>query len=142
MVLSLATQNAISLALAAGPGTNNQNYLAAYNAISSDIRASGGFNTGTLNWFAQAGLVNTNAFNPTAQGTYIWAYTIGAAQVQGAMLTQADMQAASDRIAATVFNQLRTGNFIFSDNIGDPINFAPRTIINVDAGAGLAELSA
>jgi hypothetical protein len=37
MVLSLSTQTAINLAATAGPGANNQNYLAAYTAISNDI---------------------------------------------------------------------------------------------------------
>jgi hypothetical protein len=49
MTLSQSTQNAINLALQDGPGPNNQNYIAAYNAISADINSNGGFNSGTTN---------------------------------------------------------------------------------------------
>lgn len=66
MVLSPDTQAAISRALT-GPGPNNENYKAAYDAISRDISDHGGFNSGTLNWFAQAGLINTQAFSPSAR---------------------------------------------------------------------------
>jgi hypothetical protein len=58
MTLSQPTQNAINLALQDGPGPNNQNYVAAYNAISADINSNEGFNTGTTNWFSLAGSVN------------------------------------------------------------------------------------
>lgn len=82
MVLSPSTQNAIDFARAAGPGANNQNYLAAYSAISNDIRNNGGFDSGTLNWFSLAGLVNTQNFSSSAAGSYIWNYTIAAAKAQ------------------------------------------------------------
>jgi hypothetical protein len=111
MVLSPSTQAAINLAVTAGPGPQNQNYFAAYNAISSDIAANGGFNSGTLNWFAQAGFVNTQAFGSSAIGTYIWSYTTAAAQAQGTTITNNDLQAASNRIADTVFRQLQLSDF-------------------------------
>ncbi len=57
-VLSATTQNAINLAVSSGPGLNNQNYITAYNAISADIQTNGNVNSGTANWFAQAGLIN------------------------------------------------------------------------------------
>jgi hypothetical protein len=47
MTLSQSTQDAISVARSQGPGTNNQNYIAAYNAISGDISSHGGFDPGT-----------------------------------------------------------------------------------------------
>jgi hypothetical protein len=53
IILSQSTQDKINLALAAGPGANNQNYFAAYNAISADITSHGKFSYGTLNWFSQ-----------------------------------------------------------------------------------------
>jgi hypothetical protein len=43
MVLSESTQRAINVAVTAGPGANNQNSLAAYNAIAADIRSQDGF---------------------------------------------------------------------------------------------------
>jgi hypothetical protein len=61
MTLSQSTQDAINLALQT-PGTNNQNYVAAYNAISADINSNGGFNSGTTNSFALAGSVNGQQF--------------------------------------------------------------------------------
>ena len=36
ITLNSATQQAINLALTAGPGTNNENYIAAYNAVAAD----------------------------------------------------------------------------------------------------------
>ncbi len=124
IVLSQSTQNKINFAMTTGPGVNNQNYVAAYNAISSEINANGGFNPGTQNWFSQAGPINGQASNPTAPGTYIWNYTTAAAQAQGTTLTSSDLQAASNKIARTVFEQLQTSGFLFSDNSSDPINFA------------------
>jgi hypothetical protein len=56
ITLSPATQATIINAINYGPGINNQNYAAAYSAIYSDLKAYGGFNSGTLNWFSQAGL--------------------------------------------------------------------------------------
>jgi hypothetical protein len=88
MVLSQATQAAIQTAINAGPGANNQNYLAAYTAIYKDIAANDAFNTGTVKWFQQAGQVNTQAFNPNAAGTYIWNYTTAAAKSEGVTLSQ------------------------------------------------------
>jgi hypothetical protein len=142
ILLSQSTQEKINLAVAAGPGPNNQNYLAAYNAISNDINVNGGVNPGTSYWFSLAGAINTQQFSASAPGTYIWNYTIAAAQAQGTTLTASDMQAASNRIAATVFDQLKESNFVLSDDASIRINFAPKTIIEVDAGSGLAELSA
>lgn len=142
MILSQSTQDAINRAIAEGPGANNQNYLAAYSAIYADISAHGGFNSGALNWFSQAGLVNTQAFSPNASGTYIWAYTKAAAATQGVNISDSDIQSASNKIADAVFHQLSDIGFSFSDNPGDRNNFAPTSIIRDDAGAGLAELSA
>jgi RTX calcium-binding nonapeptide repeat (4 copies)/FG-GAP-like repeat len=141
MTLSSSTQNAINVALTVGPGPNNQNYLAAYTAISSDIKSNGGFDSGTLNWFAQAGLVNTQAFTPSAAGTYIWNYTIAAAQAQGTNLSVSDIQVASNTIADTVFRQLQRSGFVFTDNSSSPENFAPTSIVRIDAGSGLEKLS-
>jgi hypothetical protein len=97
MVLSEATQTAIQTALNEGPGTNNQNYLAAYTAIYNDIAGNGEFNTGTVKWFQQAGQVNTQAFHPNAAGTYIWNYTIAATKSEGVALTDGDCRAAQAR---------------------------------------------
>jgi hypothetical protein len=141
IILSQSTQDKINLAATAGPGANNQNYFAAYNAVSNEIAASGGFNTGTINWFSQAGQINSQAFSPTAPGTYIWNYTTAAAKAQGTILTTSDLQTASNNIAGTVFGQLIRSGFVFSDNSSDPINFAPKTIVQIDAGAGLSTLS-
>ena len=43
IILSQSTQDKINLAIAAGPGANNQNYFAAYTAVSNELSASGGF---------------------------------------------------------------------------------------------------
>src|SRR3954470_9776389 len=123
IILSQATQNAIDLAVTVGPGVNNQNYLAAYNAISNEIKATGSFNSGTLNWFSMAGTVNSQQYAASAAGTYIWNYTIAAAKAQGTTLTADDLQQASNAIAKTVFEQLMAAHFVFSDNPLDPTNF-------------------
>jgi hypothetical protein len=47
MTLSPDTQQAISNAIALGPGENNLNYWAAYNSIASDLASHGNFNAGT-----------------------------------------------------------------------------------------------
>jgi hypothetical protein len=62
MTLSQSTQDAINLAINQGPGVNNQNYVAAYNAIYEDISSSGGFNSGTVNWFSLAATINSQQF--------------------------------------------------------------------------------
>ena len=142
IILSQSTQDKINFAISAGPGANNQNYLAAYNAVNSEISANGGFDAGTANWFSKAGQINTQAFNSSAVGTYVWNYTIAAARAEGTTLTAGDMQAASNKIAETVFGQLRDSGFHFSDNPSDQINFAPRSIVQIDAVAGINELSA
>jgi hypothetical protein len=128
IVLSQSTQDKINIAITAGPGANNQNYFAAYNAINSEINANGGFDPGTANWFAKAGQINTQAFSSSAVGTYVWNYTIAAARAEGTTLTTGDTQGGSNKIAATVFAQLQDSGFRFSDNPADPINFAPKTI--------------
>jgi hypothetical protein len=66
--LNQSTRDKIQYALDNGPGTNNQNYRAAYDAIYNEIN-NAGVDPGTLNWFAQAGMINQHASNPTAQGT-------------------------------------------------------------------------
>ena len=141
IILSQSTQDKINLAIAAGPGANNQNYFAAYTAVSNELSASGGFNSGTVNWFSQAGEINSQAFRPSASGTYIWNYTTAAAKAQGTTITTGDLQTASNKIGRTVFEQLKDSNFVFSDNAFDRINFAPKTIVQIDAGAGLGTLS-
>src|SRR5262249_42722594 len=84
--LSQNTQNLINTAISSGPGTNNVNYLNAYNAIYSDLKANGNINPGTLNWFSQAGEVNTQLFSPSAAGTFIWNYTESAVASAGGTL--------------------------------------------------------
>jgi hypothetical protein len=88
MTLSQTTQDAITNAINNGPGSNNQNYVAAYNAIYNDIAANGEFNGGTLQWFNLAPTVNAQAFQPSAAGTFIWNYTMAAAATEGVTLTQ------------------------------------------------------
>jgi hypothetical protein len=140
--LSANTQALINAAVADGPGTNNANYLAAYNAIYSDIEANGGVNSGTAYWFSQAGLVNTQLFSPNATGTYIWTFTEAAVASEGGTATNAVMQAASNKIGATVFQDLQSNDFVFSDNPSATVNFSPTQIINVDAGAGFGVIQA
>jgi hypothetical protein len=141
MTLSQSTQDAISVARTQGPGTNNQNYVAAYNAISGDISSHGGFDPGTTYWFSLAGSINGQQFNPSPAGTFIYNYTKAAAQSEGTTLTQAQMQQASDKIASTVFNDLDRAGYVFSDQPvqGQP-DFSPKSIIATDAGSGLDEL--
>jgi len=143
MTLSQSTQSAINVAIQQGPGTNNQNYVAAYNAIYADISAQGGFNSGTVTWFSQAGQINGQQFNPTAAGTFIYNYTMAAAQSEGTTLTMPQMQQASNTIASTVFTDLANDGFVFSDTPapGLPNDFSPSSIIQRDAGSGLAVLS-
>jgi hypothetical protein len=139
--LSPTTQNLIKLALSQGPGTSNTNYLNAYNAVYNDIVANGKVNQGTLLWFQQAGLVDTEAFPPgSAQGTFIWNYTKAAALAEGAIITDAELQAASNQIAFTVFTALEKNNFVFDDTTSSTVGFSPADIVNDDAGAGLQVL--
>jgi hypothetical protein len=139
MTLSPDTQQAISNAIALGPGENNLNYWVAYNAVASDLASHRNFNSGTLYWFSQAGAVNRQLFSPSAAGTYIWNYTMAAAQSEGTTLSNSDLQAMSNKVATTVFNQLINNNFVLSDNPDDETNFYPNSIIRDDAGAGLSE---
>jgi hypothetical protein len=141
ITLSQSTQNAIKTALNS-PGANNSNNIAAYNAISAEIKANGSFNTGTAYWFSQAGAVNSQYYNPTAVGTYIWGYTQAAALSEGVTITNNQLLTASNKIAQTVFDQLNSNGFVLSDNSGDPTNFAPASIIRDDAGSGLATFPA
>src|SRR5947209_823538 len=119
ITLNQTTQAAIQKALIEGAGAGHENYVAAYNAIYSDINRNGSFNSGTLNWFSQAAEVNGEAATPTASGTFIWSYTKAAAKSEGATLTDSELQEASDKIAFTVFDSLRTNGFVFSDNTSD-----------------------
>ena len=48
LVLSQNTQNLINTALNGGTGTNNVNYLNAYNAIASDLQANGSVAPGVV----------------------------------------------------------------------------------------------
>src|ERR1035438_2857953 len=138
LTLSQNTQTLINTAVSSGPGTNNVNYLNAYNAIYSDLKANGGINSGTMNFFAQAGEVNTQQFSSSGPGTYIWAFTQAAVASEGGTASNALMQQASNTIASKVFNNLKSANFVFSDDVSAPINFAPPTIISDDATAGYA----
>src|SRR4051812_4399821 len=115
MTLSQSTQDAIRVAREQGPGTSNQNYIAAYNAISADISSHGGFDPGTAYWFSLAGSINGQQFNPSPAGTFIYNYTKAAAQSEGTTLTQAQMQQASDKIAKTVFDDLGDNGYVFRD---------------------------
>jgi hypothetical protein len=145
MTLSSTTQTAINLALSTLPDSQNYNpnYAAAYKAIYADISSQGGFNSGTLNWFSQAGLVNQQQVIPSAAGTYIYNYTIGAANAEGVTVTPGQLQLASNEIAKTVFQQLATNNFVFTDAPMDGVryNFSPKSIVSDDAGAGLDYLN-
>jgi len=125
MTLSAATQQAIATALASGPGAQNQNYVDAYNDISADINAHGGFNPGTVNWFAQAAGVDQQGFVPSAQGTFIWNYTIGAAASEGVTVTDAVLGQATLQIASKVFQDIKTNGYVFTDSTSSSINFAP-----------------
>jgi hypothetical protein len=82
VTLSATTQSLINTALTQGAGTNNANYVAAYNAIYDDIKNSG-LNAGIINWFSQAGSVNGYQSNPSPSGAYIWGYTKAAGLSEG-----------------------------------------------------------
>jgi hypothetical protein len=75
--LSGTTQAAIALAVQT-PGTGNANNIAAYKDIYKDVLAYNAnpantpINTATTYWFSQAGSINSQAFNPTPAGSYIW----------------------------------------------------------------------
>ncbi|CAE6862303.1 hypothetical protein R75461_08047 [Paraburkholderia nemoris] len=129
--LSQNTINLINTALS-DPGTNNVNYLNAYNAIYNDIKNQPGVDPGTVNWFSQAGLVNTQLFNPTPAGTWIYSYMFAAAQSEGVTLNNAIFQQVSNTIATTVFNQIGYNGGVFDTSVFSPIN-----IVKDDAGSGL-----
>lgn len=143
--LSQNTDHLIDIALTSH-GTNNINYLNAYNAISGDIAAydkanpSDQINSGTVSWFSQASLVNVEQSSPNAVGTFIWNYTEDAVASEGGTLTNAQMQQSSDDIATKVFNQLENSNFVFDDSSGDKNSFSPQNIVQYDAGTGLADI--
>ena len=119
VTLQQSTINLINTALDQGTGTNNANYIAAYNAISNDIKNTG-INSGTQYWFSQAGNVNGQAFTPSAAGTYIWSYTQAAAAAEGYTVTTANLQYASDQIANTVFQTLKNNSFVLNDDPNSP----------------------
>jgi hypothetical protein len=133
--LSPGTISAIQAALAS-PGVSNANIYAAYTDIYKDIVANGGATAATQYWFSQAAQVNSQQFNTTAAGTYIWAYTEGAALAEGANVTTQQLQTASNRIAATVFRTLQTDNWTFNDTSSQSSE-GIKTIIQDDAGSGL-----
>jgi hypothetical protein len=139
-LLSPATQNAINTAINDGPGLNNANYVAAYNAIYTNLVSEGGVNAATLYWFSQTGNINGQVSKAIAAGTFIWAYTEAAAKAEGYTVTPANLQAASDAIALKVFTTLqKSDNFLFSDaNV--PNDFGSQQIIKYDAGAGIGYL--
>ena len=138
--LSAATQQLINAALNSGPGVNNANYVAAYNAIYNDIKNTA-MNPGTLSWFSMAGSVNGEQWQPSAAGTFIWAFTQSAAQSEGYTIPLATLQSASDRIALSVFQKLEQNGFVLTD---DPTNtttgFAPTPIVAGDAQVGISYL--
>jgi hypothetical protein len=70
ITLSQNTQNLIQTALTKGHGDNNQNYIAAYQAIYDDIKNSN-LNIGTINWFSRAANVNSYLYNQNPTGAYI-----------------------------------------------------------------------
>jgi hypothetical protein len=78
--LSKNTIDLVNTAVKSGPGVSNVNYLNAYNAIYNDIKNQPGVDPGTVNWFSQAGLVNTQLFNATPAGTWIYEYMFAAAR--------------------------------------------------------------
>lgn len=131
-LLSDNTRNLIKIALAEGPGVNNVNYLNAYNAIYNDIKNRPGVDSGTVQWFSQAGLVNTQLFKPNPTGTWIHDYMFAAAASEGVTLTDPIFQQVSNRIGFTVFTQISKNNGFF-----DTDQFSPRGIAKDDAGSGL-----
>jgi hypothetical protein len=140
--LSAAVQAAINTAVNTDPGANNVNYLAAYNAIYNDLVAQNARGNiiapEVLAWFQQAPLVNGEQWKPTAQGTFIWDYTVAAAFAEGATITNPDLHKASDAIAFNVFSTLKNDKFSFNSNPdGD---FSMTKIIAKDAGAGVQVL--
>ncbi|HUB45526.1 MAG TPA: hypothetical protein VMB73_11120, partial [Acetobacteraceae bacterium] len=145
--LSGTTQAAINLALQNGgnPGTNNANYVVAYQDIYNDILAYNAanpttpINAGTTYWFSEAGNINSQAFAATPAGSFIWAYTQAAAASEGYTVTATNLLTASKIIAGKVFQDLAADNFVFSDanQTGD---FAPQQIVATDAGAGIQYL--
>jgi len=136
VTLSQNTQNLINYALANGPGTTNINYRNAYAAISSDIAASGTINSGVASWFANAGAINSEQYLPNGVGAYVWSYTTAAAASEGAAITTTQLQAASNLIATTVFNTLKSSNF----SLNDQGNFTIENIVSDDAGKGIGYL--
>ena len=138
VTLSQNTQNLINTALSQGTGTNNANYIAAYNAIYNDIKNSD-LNTGTLNWFSEAANVDGYQYNPNPTGAYIWNYTLAAAASEGYTVLTTQLQIASNRIAAQVFQNLQNDSYVLSDT-NTPGQFAPQQIIADDAGAGITYL--
>ena len=138
ITLSAATQKAINVAVDDEPGTNNINYIRAYNDIYNDIRNTG-TNLGTQYWFSQAANVNGQAFNSSAAGTFIWNYTQAAAAAEGYNVTTNNLQIASNDIAKSVFTTLQQQNFVFTDaNVSG--GFAPQQIVANEAGAGIGYL--
>jgi hypothetical protein len=83
LTLDANTQSLINTAIAS-PGTNNVNYLNAYNAIYNQLTANGNINPGVVTWFSMAGQVNTEQYGPNAAGAFLWGYTIAAAASEAA----------------------------------------------------------
>jgi hypothetical protein len=137
--LQQTTIDKIDIALNQGPGTNNANYVAAYNAIYRDI-SNTALNSGTQYWFSQAGNVNGQAFTPSAAGTYIWTYTQAAAAAEGYTVTTTNLQMASDAIALQVFRNLERNSFVLTDDETNQFGFSPEQIVANDAGAGISYL--
>ncbi|MGB9153392.1 MAG: choice-of-anchor D domain-containing protein [Alphaproteobacteria bacterium] len=138
LTLSQNTINLINIAVADGPGTNNINYANAYNAIYSDIVANGNVNPDVQYWFSQAAGINTEQYTstPTAAATYIWNYTEAAAASEGATITNAEMQQASNAIAKTVFAALQSNQYVLNDQE----NFSIANIVDYDAGTAVRTL--
>lgn len=132
-VLSATTQNAINTALSQGPGANNINYLNAYNDVYNDIQGKG-FNSGTLNWWSQAGLVDTQLYEPNAPGTFLWNYLETASSYEGHALSNSDVQSLSNDVAVANFQRIVDANFTFTDDASAQFNFSPKAITTLDGG--------
>ena len=144
ITLTQKTQDLVKAALSTAsgnPGTNNANYIAAYNAVSAEIAANGNFNSGTSYWFSQAGAVNSQYYQSTPAGNFIWTYTQAAAASYGVTVTPNQLLQASNQIALTVFQQIQNAGYQISDDPNMQFNFSPASIVKDDAGAGIAELN-
>lgn len=131
VALSDATRSLVDIARTQGAGAGNINYLNAYNAVYHDLQANGNVNSGTVYWFSQAGAINANT--GTLSADFIRSYTMASAASQGVFLTEAQLQQASDGIAAGVFNKIYDANYQIDDSINAQNSFSTKSIIALDA---------